>query len=128
MKALIFTGDTQMYTSLRDAIVRDAGSRGEFPELHHTADYDTLCARMASEPWDLVLVAEPGARGMEVCIGARKMLPQIPLVWFSDDPLFAAQSYRLNCAYFATLPASGQRITNAMARVREQRGMRYAWG
>lgn len=128
MKTLIFTGDAQMYTGLRDAIVSDRKNGGKIALVRHAANYDTLCRMMSAGGWDLIFVAEAGARGMEVCIGVRKMLPKVPLVWFSDDPLFAAQSYRLNCTYFAPLPATGQQIAKAMDRVLEQNPGCYAWG
>lgn len=117
MRILIYTEEQQTYQSLSDTI--RLLHPGAAMEVYHADDYDLLRRILAQQTWSLVIVAQPGAKGMEVCIGARKIRPQIPLVWFSDDLLFAAQSYRLDCTYFGKLPGSQRSLAEAFSRVRE---------
>ena len=83
-------------------------------------DYDELRRDMVEASYDMVIVAEPGAYGMEICIGVRKISNRVALVWFTDDAAFAAQSYRLNCTYFSELPVTQRTVANAFCRMMEQ--------
>ena len=40
----------------------------------------------------------------------------VPVLWFSNDNGFGAQSYRLGCAYFHKKPVSPQILSAAIAR------------
>lgn len=120
MRVLIFTKEKQTYDNLADTI------RIMIPHLQtqQADDYDRFRRELAHQRWNLVVVAAPGAQGMEICIGARKIRPRIPLFWFSDDPLFAAQSYRLDCTYFGVMPVSGRMMENALSRIPVYTGSR----
>ncbi len=66
--------------------------------------------------WDLVVVAVPGARGMEAVYNAREWMPEVPILWCSDDADFAVASYRLRCRLFLTLPLQEEHVQNALER------------
>lgn len=83
------------------------GARGFLDALQH----DSL--------WDLLIVAVPGARGMEAVVSARELAPETPLLWCSDDPGFAVASYRLRCSLFLPLPLNREEVASAMARCLE---------
>ena len=85
------------------------------------SDYDDLRRDLVKTAYDMVIVSEPGAYGMEVCIGIRKISTRVALAWFSDDPAFAAQSYRLNCTYFAELPPTERTVGNVFSRMAEHK-------
>ena len=80
------------------------------------SDYDIFIDRLRGSPPEVVIVTADGADGMEGVIAARNILERVPIVWFSDDKGFGAQSYRLGCAYFHKKPVSPQIISAAIAR------------
>lgn len=94
---------------------------GQRPALQCTCvdDYDDLRRELADRRYDLLIVAADGARGMEACIGARKIRSRIPLFWFSDDRAFGPQSYRMECTYFAVKPVPVHRLCSAFERLGE---------
>lgn len=64
----------------------------------------------------LVIVLADGAAGMECVYLSRMRRPNLPVFWFSDDHEFVMQSYRLDCAYFSTKPATPEKMHNAVSR------------
>ena len=54
------------------------------------------------------------AAGMEGVIAVRRIYPNIPVVWFSNDSGFAPQAYRLQVNYFALLPVNEDKINTAL--------------
>ncbi len=75
--------------------------------------------RQAVEPWDALLIALPGAEGMETVITARRQNERVPLVWISDDEVFGVQSYRLHASMFLCLPVSEEDVAHALKRCDE---------
>lgn len=67
------------------------------------------------EPSLLVVLAD-GAKGMECVYQSRERRPNLPVFWFSNDQGFGILSYRLNCAYFSTKPATQEKISHAFLR------------
>ena len=47
---------------------------------------------------------------------AKSVCKNVPVLWFSNDNGFGAQSYRLGCAYFHKKPVSPQILSAAIAR------------
>ena len=72
--------------------------------------------------WNLVLVAIPGAPGMEAATRVREAYPQVPLIWCSDERLFGIHSYRLRCAMFLLLPVTAEQVAGALTRCMEEIG------
>lgn len=79
-------------------------------------DHDSFIAGLGESPPDIVMVMMDGADGMEGVIAARNICGDVPVLWFSDDGGFGAQSYRLGCAYFHQKPVSPQILSAAIAK------------
>lgn len=80
------------------------------------SDHDSFIAGLRESPPDIVMVMMDGADGMEGVIAARNICGDVPVLWFSDDGGFGAQSYRLGCAYFHQKPVSPQILSAAIAK------------
>lgn len=82
----------------------------------HPSSQNFLDALPRGSPWDLIIVAAPGAEGMETVVSARETAPETPLLWCSDDAAFAVASYRLRCSLFLPLPLQPDDVQAAMTR------------
>lgn len=80
------------------------------------SDYDSFIAGLGGNPPDGIVVAENGANGMEGVIVAKSLHKNTPILWFSDDGGFGAQSYRLGCAFFHKKPISPDVMSAAIAK------------
>ena len=81
---------------------------------------DSFLMGLSGSPPDGVVVAMNGADGMEGVIAAKTVFRDIPVLWFSDDGGFGAQSYRLGCAYFHKKPLSPEILSAALAKCIKQ--------
>ncbi len=81
------------------------------------SDYDEFLKRL-EENQDLVFILANGAKGMESVIATRDTCPQTPIIWFSDDKDFGAQSYRLGVEYFATKPVTNEHLALVAKKLR----------
>ena len=81
---------------------------------------DSFLKGLSGSPPDSVVVAMNGADGMEGVIAAKTLCRDIPVLWFSDDGGFGAQSYRLGCAYFHKKPLSPEILSAALAKCIKQ--------
>lgn len=79
-------------------------------------DYDSFITGLGESPPDCIVIAMDGADGMEGVIAAKSVSKNVPVLWFSNDNGFGAQSYRLGCAYFHKKPVSPQILSAAIAR------------
>lgn len=82
----------------------------------HAEDYDTYLAMLREQPYDMVFVMADNAVGMEGVIAVQNVQPDIPIVWFSNDKNFVAQSYRLGVNYFAVKPIDEKIVSLALTR------------
>ena len=82
-----------------------------------TSDYDELLEALKA-PQDIIFVMENGARGMESVIASKDMCPQTPVIWFSDDKNFGAQSYRLGTDYFGIKPITNEHLALVSKKLR----------
>lgn len=89
----------------------------EIPELSYRKisiedyqDYDSFLSGLGNGCPECIVIAMDGAEGMEGVIAARNSRRDIPILWFSDDGAFGAQSYRLGCAYFHQKPMSPEAL------------------
>ena len=79
-------------------------------------DYDSFITGLGESPPDCIVIAMDGADGREGVIAAKSVCKNVPVLWFSNDNGFGAQSYRLGCAYFHKKPVSPQILSAAIAR------------
>lgn len=84
----------------------------------YLSDQDELIHTLMKKCPAAVLVIMEKAAGMEGVIAIRKIYPDIPVVWFSNDEGFAAQAFRLNVDYFALMPVSKEKINTALKKCR----------
>ena len=79
-------------------------------------DRDSFLLGLSGSPPDGIVVTMDGADGMEGVIAAKTVFRNIPVLWFSDDGNFGAQSYRLGCAYFHQKPLSAETVSAALTK------------
>lgn len=84
--------------------------------LEHFLRREDLLYRLREGRCDTAIVALPGALGMESVLGVRGLNRHLPLIWISDDEVFAMQSYRLGVQMFLRFPVTSKEVAGAMAR------------
>ncbi len=80
-------------------------------------DYDDFLKALKNEH-DVVFILANGAKGMESVIASKSLCPGTPVVWFSNDKDFGAQSYRLGTEYFATKPINNEHLALVAKKLR----------
>ena len=55
-----------------------------------------------------------GAKGLEAAIQAKRLAPETPLVWWSDDENFALIAYHLRISAFLPIDCSDQELYEAI--------------
>ncbi len=91
----------------------------------HAEDYDSYLAMLRKEPYEMVFVMADNAAGMEGVIAVQNVQPDAPIIWFSNDKNFVAQSYRLGVNYFAVKPIDEKIVNLALNRCRKKEEMAY---
>lgn len=94
-------------------------------QYSHAEDYDTYLKKLRSNIYDVVIVMADNAAGMEGVIAAQNVHPDVPIIWFSNDKNFVAQSYRLGVAYFAVKPIEQKMINLAFRRCGKKEELAY---
>ena len=94
-------------------------------QYSHVEDYDTYLSMLRKHPYDMVFVMADNAAGMEGVIAVQNVQPDIPIVWFSNDKNFVAQSYRLGVNYFAVKPVNEKIVSLALKRCQQKEEMAY---
>ena len=85
-------------------------------ECSFSPSYEEYLAALRDNPPDAVLVTAEGAAGMEGVKAAHSLAEDIPVIWFSEDKAFGAESYRLNCRYFGAKPITESQLASALER------------
>lgn len=80
-------------------------------------DYDSFLDEL-KKPQDIIFVIEDGAIGMESVIASKSLCPKTPVIWFSNDKNFGAQSYRLGAEFFAKKPVTGEHLSLVAKKLR----------
>ena len=98
-----------------------------FRLLHftQTEDYDEFVDMLQKSNQDLIFVTMDNAAGMEGVIAVRNLYPDTPVVWFSNDKNFVAQSYRLGVNYFSIKPIEEKNMNLAIARCQRREDLIY---
>ena len=96
-----------------------------FRLLHftQTEDYDEFVGNLQRGEPDLIFVTKDNAAGMEGVIAVKNLYPDTPVVWFSNDKNFVAQSYRLGVEYFSVKPIDEKMMNLAMTRCQRREEM-----
>ncbi len=89
---------------------------GRSPECILYDNYDEFIGGVSGSGCHMMVVARPGAEGMEGVRAARILLPEVPLLWFSDDKGFGPESYRAGCSYFSAEPLTPELLEHACIR------------
>lgn len=113
---LILYGTKEDKSELTRAISVSAELSYRKVSIEDHSDYDGFLAELGVGSPDCIIVAMDGAAGMEGVIAARNVCRDVPILWFSDDGGFGAQSYRLGCAYFHKKPLSPETLSLAIAK------------
>lgn len=69
-------------------------------DIRCAGSWTSLQQELTMDPPALLVVLANGAAGMEGVYLARRIMPELPVFWFSDDSQFGMQSHRLDCSYF----------------------------
>lgn len=83
-------------------------------DIRCTGSWTGLQQELTLAPPALLVVLANGAAGMEGVYLARRILPELPVFWFSDDSQFGMQSHRLDCSYFSTKPLTDEKLRKAL--------------
>ena len=68
-----------------------------------------------------VVIAMTGAKGLEAAIQAKRLAPEVPLVWWSDDENFALIAYQLRIPAFLPTDCSDQELYEAIKSITKWR-------
>lgn len=90
-----------------------------------TDDYDTFLKMLKSNEYEMVFVMMDNAAGMEGVIAVQNLHPDTPVIWFSNDKNFVAQSYRLGVTYFSVKPISDKILSLALGRCQRREEVIY---
>ena len=82
-----------------------------------TSDYDDFLRKLKGK-YDVVFILTNGAKGMESVIATKDLCPKTPIIWFSNDKDFGAQSYRLGTEYFAAKPITDEHLVLVAKKLR----------
>ena len=80
-----------------------------------------LAQALRRSRYHAVVIAMTGAKGLEAVIQAKRLAPEVPLVWWSDDENFALIAYQLRIPAFLSIDCSDQELYEAMESIRKRR-------
>jgi DNA-binding NarL/FixJ family response regulator len=80
-----------------------------------------LAQALRRSRYHAVVIAMTGAKGLEAAIQAKRLAPETPLVWWSDDENFALIAYQLHIPAFLSIDCSDQELYEAMEPIRKRR-------
>ena len=115
MNILIY-GSVQDNELLVQLIKSQASMAFRMVRYSHAEDYDMYINMLRNGEFDIVFVMTDNAAGMEGVIAVQNVQPDVPIVWFSNDQDFVAQSYRLGVAYFTVKPINEKVVNLALTR------------
>ena len=73
-----------------------------------------LAQALRRSRYHAVVIAMTGAKGLEAVIQAKRLAPETPLVWWSDDKNFALIAYQLRISAFLPADCSDQELYEAI--------------
>ncbi len=114
MNIAILTDESR--AALLDKIIGSFRMTEQNPSCTHFRCYDDFISGLSQSHYGMTIVALDGASGMESARAAKILLPEVPLIWLSDDKAFGPESYRVGCAYFSAAPITQELMRSAFAR------------
>ena len=115
MKVLVY-GVEKDKKQIADYMKNQASMAFRHIEYEQTDDYDMFLEFLEKREFDVIIVMMDNAAGMEGARAAKELKPHTPVIWFSNDKHFVAQSYRLGVAYFSVKPVAEKNISLALQR------------
>ncbi len=115
MDILIY-GNTEEKETLIRYLKLESSMAFRAVQYSHAEDYDTYVKKIREKKYDIIFVMADNAAGMEGVIAVQNVQPDIPIVWFSNDKNFVAQSYRLGVVYFSVKPIDEKTVSLALKR------------
>ncbi len=112
MTIAIYADDIRM--RILEPILNNLQQRQRLKRFIFYPSYDDFLSGLPDSGCSVTIVAREGASGMEGARAARILLPNVPLVWLSDDKGFGPESYRVGCAFFSHSPINEKIINNAL--------------
>ena len=116
MNILVFGSGNEI-----EALIDSIDSHEQFifrkKSFKKSTDYDSFLNELKS-PQDIIFVLKDGAIGMESVIASKSICPYTPVIWFSSDKNFGAQSYRLGAEFFAEKPITSQHLSQVAKRLK----------
>ncbi len=112
MKIAVYTDSCRQ--GLLAPIIQSLAPPGAQQECIFYCNYDEYIENLPRSRCDVTIVALDGAEGMESARAARILLPEVPLIWLSDDNGFGPESYRVGCSYFSAAPITPELIRSAL--------------
>ena len=94
-------------------------------EYANTDDYDTFLEMLNANQYEMVFIMMDNAAGMEGVIAVQNLHPKTPIIWFSNDKNFVAQSCRLGVTYFSVKPIEERMIGLALKRCQRKEEYLY---
>ena len=91
----------------------------------YTDEYDTFLNMLNINKYEIVFVLMDNAVGMEGVIAVKNTHPDTPIIWFSNDKNFVAQSYRLGVTYFSVKPIEEKIVKLALSRCQRREEFLY---
>ena len=116
-------GTQSHLTGLLDGLARDG------PESIRTETFSDFAAFLdsgRSNPRRILMLAQTGARSVELVSTAVEECPDNPVVWLSDLD-FGLFSYRLEVAHFSFLPGTAESLRTALRNCSHRSRLLRSW-
>lgn len=124
MNVLIY-GNTKEKENLIQHIKASPSMAFRMITYSHAEDYDSYLDLLRKQEYNLAFVMADNAAGMEGVIATQNIYPDIPIIWFSNDKNFVAQSYRLGVTYFSVKPIDDRTVELALSRCQKREELAY---
>ena len=111
-----FYGTETQFQTFQSHLTQVPKYQGKFSDYVLYPDYDSLVDGLRENRFDLVFVSHDNACGMEGVIAIRNCLPNVPVIWFSNDEDFGSQAYRLHTDFFHVKPITPMILEMALDR------------
>lgn len=114
MKIGILTKDKNEFSCL-EKMTRDVLKElGEEDEIEHCDTLETIQQNTQKHKYNIVLLAFPGAYGLETMVYFRDHHAETKVIWIAEDKYFGGVAMRYKVADFLVKPISEIRFREAM--------------